>query len=138
MAERTTGVVAVTGSASGIGAAIRAHLERSGSRVIGIDVREADVRADLAEPGGRAAAVSAVERAAGGRLDGLVACAGVGPHVEDHALIVSLNYFGAQHLLDGLRGALSRGSQPAAVAISSNSSTLPGQVMAPFTEPAWP
>src|SRR5262249_58324884 len=71
------------------------------------------------------AAVAAIERASGGVLDGVVACAGVGPQVEDRALIVSLNYFGAQRLLDGLRGALARGTAPAAVAISSNSSTLP-------------
>ena len=119
------GTVAVTGSASGIGAAIRTRLERDGRRVIGVDLRDADVRADLATPAGRDAAVAAIERASGGVLDGVVACAGVGPHVADHALIVSLNYFGAQRLLDGLRGALARGTAPAAVAISSNSSTIP-------------
>jgi NAD(P)-dependent dehydrogenase (short-subunit alcohol dehydrogenase family) len=117
--------VAVTGSASGIGAAIRSRLERDGGRIIGVDLRDADVRADLATPGGRDAAVAAIERASGGVLDGVVACAGVGPQVEDRALIVSLNYFGAQRLLDGLRGALARGTAPAAVAISSNSSTIP-------------
>jgi NAD(P)-dependent dehydrogenase (short-subunit alcohol dehydrogenase family) len=120
------GTVAVTGSASGIGAAIRTRLEREGRRVIGVDLRDADVRADLATPAGRDAAVATIERATGGVLDGAVACAGVGPHVKDHALIVSLNYFGAQRLLEGLRGALARGNAPAAVAISSNSSTVPG------------
>ena len=119
------GTVAVTGSASGIGAAIRARLERDGRRVIGVDLRDADVKADLATPAGRDAAVAAIERASGGVLDGVVACAGVGPHVADRALIVSLNYFGGQCLLDGLRGALARGTAPAAVAISSNSSTIP-------------
>ncbi len=119
------GVIAVTGSASGIGAAIRARLARDAHRVIGVDLRDAEVVADLADPAGRAAAIAAVERESAGRLDGLVACAGVGPHVADQALIVSLNYFGAQHLLDGLRAALARGAQPAAVAITSNSSTLP-------------
>jgi NAD(P)-dependent dehydrogenase (short-subunit alcohol dehydrogenase family) len=118
-------VVAVTGSASGIGAAIQARLERDGQRVIGVDLRDAEVVADLAAPHGRTVAIAAVEAGCGGRLDGLVVCAGVGPHVADAALIVSLNYFGAQRLLDGLRPALARGAQPAAVAISSNSSTLP-------------
>jgi NAD(P)-dependent dehydrogenase (short-subunit alcohol dehydrogenase family) len=118
------GVIAVSGSASGIGAAIRARLARDGQRVIGIDLRDAEVIADLAAAEGRAAAISEVERQCGGRLDGLVVCAGVGPHVADQALIVSLNYFGAQALLEGLRAALARAPQPAAVAISSNSSTL--------------
>jgi len=116
---------AVTGSASGIGAAIRARLEREGHRVIGVDLRNAEVIADLATAAGRDAAIAAVEERCGGRLDGLVVCAGVGPHVGDAALIVSLNYFGAQRLLDGLRPALAHGDAPAAVAISSNSSTIP-------------
>jgi NAD(P)-dependent dehydrogenase (short-subunit alcohol dehydrogenase family) len=118
-------VSAVTGSASGIGAAIRARLTRDGQRVIGIDLRNADVVADLGTPDGRAAAIAAVERESGGRLDGLVVCAGVGPQIADKPLIVSLNYFGAQVLLDGLRAALAGGRQAAAVAISSNSSSLP-------------
>ena len=118
-------VVAVTGSASGIGAAIRARLERDGRRVIGVDLRDAEVVADLASAPGRAAAIAAIEGTSAGRLDGLVVCAGVGPHVADQPLIVSLNFFGAQTLLDGLRPALARATAPAAVAISSNSSTLP-------------
>jgi len=118
--------IAVTGSASGIGRAVRARLERSGERVIGIDLRDAEVIADLARPEGRAAAVVGVRAACGGRLDGLVACAGVGPQVEPWSTIVSLDYFGAQALLEGLREALAAGERPAAVAISSNSSTLPG------------
>jgi NAD(P)-dependent dehydrogenase (short-subunit alcohol dehydrogenase family) len=118
--------VAVTGSASGIGRAVRARLERAGARVIGVDLRDAEVIADLAGPEGRAAAVAAVRVACAGRLDGLVACAGVGPQVEPWSTIVSLDYFGAQALLQGLREMLAAGDSPAAVAVSSNSSTLPG------------
>ena len=118
-------VIAVSGSASGIGAAIAARCRRDGQRVIGVDLREADVVADLATAAGRAGAIAAVERACDGRLDGVVACAGVGPQVESRELIVSLNYFGAQLLLASLRPALARGTQPAAVAISSNASTIP-------------
>jgi NADP-dependent 3-hydroxy acid dehydrogenase YdfG len=42
------GVIAITGSASGIGAATRQWLEDDGHSVIGIDVRDAEVIADLA------------------------------------------------------------------------------------------
>ena len=118
--------IVVTGSASGIGRAVRARLERAGDRVIGIDLRDAEVIADLARPEGRAAAVAAVRAACDRRLDGLVACAGVGPQVEPWSTIVALDYFGAHALLEGLRGTLAAGDRPAAVAISSNSSTLPG------------
>ena len=69
-------VVVVTGSASGIGAAVRSRLAGDGCRVIGIDLRAADVTADLADPVGRARAIDAVGALAGGALDGVVACAG--------------------------------------------------------------
>jgi NAD(P)-dependent dehydrogenase (short-subunit alcohol dehydrogenase family) len=114
--------VAVSGSASGIGAAIRARLEGAGQRVVGVDLRDAEVTADLGTPAGRAAAVAGVERAAGGRLDGVVACAGIGPQCEP-ARVVGVNYFGATAFLDGLRALLAAGAAPAAVAIASNSAT---------------
>ena len=47
--------VAITGSASGIGAATRTRLEAAGAHVIGIDLRDAEVIADLTTAGGRAA-----------------------------------------------------------------------------------
>ena len=119
-------MIAITGSASGIGAAIRKRLEREGRTIVGVDLRDAEVRADLTTPAGRAAAIEGVLHASNGRLDGLVACAGVGPQVEPWSTIVSLNYFGAVAVLDGLRAALAAGTAPAAVAISSNSAGLPG------------
>lgn len=120
------GTIAVTGSASGMGAAIRRRLESAGHTIIGIDLRAADIVADLGTAAGRASAIASVRRSAGGRLDGLVACAGVATHVEPRSIIVSVNYFGAQVLLAGLRDLLAAGSQPAAVAICSNSAPLPG------------
>jgi NAD(P)-dependent dehydrogenase (short-subunit alcohol dehydrogenase family) len=119
-------VTAVTGSASGIGAAVRARLQAAGERVIGVDLRDAEVTADLGTPAGRAAARAAISAVSGRRLDGLVACAGVGPQVEPWPTIVSVNYFGAQALLAGLRDALAGGDRPAVVVVSSNSSTVPG------------
>jgi NAD(P)-dependent dehydrogenase (short-subunit alcohol dehydrogenase family) len=118
-------VIVVTGSASGIGLATRNRLAAAGDDVIGVDLRDAEVLADLATPAGRAAAIAAVLQATGGRIDGLVACAGVGPECEPWSTIVSLNYFGVHALLEGLRPALAAAESPAAVAVSSNSSTLP-------------
>ncbi|HEX5613632.1 MAG TPA: SDR family oxidoreductase [Acidimicrobiia bacterium] len=115
---------AVTGSASGLGAATSARLVGAGARVIGVDLRDADVDADLATTAGRADAVARVLDACDGVLDGVVPCAGLGPQVADHALMLSVNYFGAVAFLDGLAEALGRGDQPAVVMISSHSVML--------------
>lgn len=116
--------VVVTGSASGMGAATRTRLEAAGQRVVGVDVRDAEVIADLGTPEGRAAAVAEVRALAGDSLDGLVTWAGIAglTHFPGH-LLVSVNYFGSVALFDGLRPLLARGDRPAAVAISSNSTT---------------
>ncbi len=116
--------VAVTGSASGIGRATAERLAADGHSVIGVDLHDADVVADLATPHGRDAAVADVLAACAGVLDGLVTCAGLGG-VPDRAgsLVVEVNYFGTVDLLDGLRPALARSDAPAAVAIASNSTT---------------
>ncbi len=115
------GHAVVTGSASGIGAAVAAGLRKEGFDVIGIDLKGAEIEADLSSHDGRRDAIKAVIGASGGAIDRLVLCAGLGSHLEDLPLIASVNYFGAIELLDGLQGALKRGNEPAAVAISSNS-----------------
>ena len=120
--------VVVTGSASGMGAATRTRLEQAGQRVIGIDLHDADILADLGTRRGREAAVAAVTELSGGTIDGLVTWAGLtGLTTIAGSAIVSVNYFGTVSLLSGLRPLLARGDQPAAVAISSNSATcMPG------------
>ncbi|WP_020653304.1 SDR family oxidoreductase [Massilia niastensis] len=115
--------LALTGCASGIGAATRTALLAAGHTIIGIDRHGADIDADLSNPAGRAAAVAAVLERCGGVLDGLVLCAGLGAHVEPPSLVVSVNYFGVTELLDGLLPALQRGRDAAAVVVSSVAST---------------
>jgi NAD(P)-dependent dehydrogenase (short-subunit alcohol dehydrogenase family) len=112
--------VCITGSAGGIGAATRTRLERDGARVIGVDVRDAEVVADLSTPSGRDAMVAAVTEQCDGTLDGLVAAAGI---MGTEPLVVAINFFGAIATLDGLRPLLARGTDASAVAISSNSTT---------------
>jgi NAD(P)-dependent dehydrogenase (short-subunit alcohol dehydrogenase family) len=127
----TQRTVVVTGSASGMGAATRARLEADGQRVIGVDLRDADVVADLSTPEGRDAAIAGVVELAGGALDGLVTWAGIAGLSDTPAgLLVSVNFFGTVRLLDGLRPLLAAGDRPAAVAVSSNSTTcMPGVPM---------
>ena len=123
------GTAAITGSASGIGAAVRERLEKQGDRVIGVDLRDAEVVADLSTPEGRREAVEGVLQASGGALDRVVLAAGLGAHVDDIALVASVNYFGAVEVLDGLRPALEGRSDAAVVVVCSNSAQ-----MAPFQE----
>jgi NAD(P)-dependent dehydrogenase (short-subunit alcohol dehydrogenase family) len=114
---------ALTGGASGIGAAIKAHLINQGHKVISIDIRDADIEADLSTSEGRSRAISDVTSAATQGLDGFIACAGVGSHIEDLTLIPSVNYFGAVDLLEGLRELLAA-SGGSVVLISSNSAPM--------------
>jgi NAD(P)-dependent dehydrogenase (short-subunit alcohol dehydrogenase family) len=127
-----TRTVVVTGSASGMGAATKARLEADGQRVIGVDVRDADVVADLGTPDGRHAAIAAVTEQSGGAIDGLVTWAGLAGLTERPGdVLVSVTYFGAVAMLDGLRPLLAAGNDAAAVAISSNSTAVqPGVPMA--------
>jgi NAD(P)-dependent dehydrogenase (short-subunit alcohol dehydrogenase family) len=117
-------VCAITGSASGIGAAIRRRLESDGARVIGVDLRDAEIAADLSTSQGRHAAVSGVLERCSGRLDRLVLSAGVGAHVRPPSLVASVNYFGAVELLDALLPALRAGESPAALVVCSNSAQM--------------
>ena len=117
-------IAAVTGSGSGIGAAVRERLEKDGARVVGVDLRGAEIEADLSDARGRESARTAILAACEGRLDRLVCCAGVGPTVADLRLVPSVNYFGVVEVLDGLREALSAGSEAAAVLICSNSAQM--------------
>ena len=110
----------VTGSAGGMGIAIRSYLEGRGEKVIGVDVRDAEVIADLSSVEGRAAMIDDIDKLCGGKLDGVVAGAGVCNDVPGD-LITSVNYYGAVATLDRLRPMLENGESPRAVGISSNS-----------------
>src|SRR3954470_6216629 len=95
--------VVVTGSASGMGAATKAGLEADGQRVIGVDLRDADVVADLGTAAGRGSAIAAVAEQCDGVIDGLVTWAGVPGLTETPgSLLASVNYFGTVVLLEGL------------------------------------
>lgn len=111
--------IVMSGCATGIGAATRKALEAEGHKIIGIDIRDAEIVADLSTAQGRRQAVADVLAQCGGALDGLVLCAGLGAQTAAVGKVVSVNYFGAVELLDGLLPALRQGRAPAAVVISS-------------------
>jgi NAD(P)-dependent dehydrogenase (short-subunit alcohol dehydrogenase family) len=113
MSERT---YVITGSASGIGAATAKRLVDSGHRVIGVDLHDADVIADLATRQGRTALVDGVRDATGGRIDGIIAGAGIS---SEDPVTVSINFFGAVATLEGLRPFLAASEHPRAATICS-------------------
>ncbi|MDI6515253.1 SDR family oxidoreductase [Streptomyces coelicoflavus] len=112
--------VVVTGSGSGIGAALTGLLRARGDRVIGVDLRGGEIDADLSTPPGRAAAAAAATEAAGGVVDAVVTCAGTS--VPGTAM-VTVNYFGTTEFVTALRPALTAARQPRVVLIGSISGT---------------
>ncbi len=123
------GVYAVTGSASGMGYAVAEKLRAAGHRVIGVDLKDADVVADLSNPDGRAAAAKAVTDACDGRLDGAVLAAGLGPTggLAGVHRILTVNFLGVVELAEAWRPALAAASHAKVVVVSSNSTTtMPG------------
>lgn len=111
----------ITGSASGIGRALADQLRARGEEVVGVDLRDADVLADLATAEGRAAAVDAVRALGGGGVDALVTCAGV---AEPSPLMVRINYFGTVEFVEALRPVLAASPSPRVAVIGSISGTM--------------
>lgn len=109
----------VTGSASGIGAATAKTLRDRGDRVIGIDLRDVEVEADLSTAAGRKDAATRAMELADGAIDGVIACAGISAPI---AKTVSINYFGVTELLEHLVPALKKSDAPRAAVVSSMAS----------------
>lgn len=108
----------VTGSASGIGASMASILRGQGDEVLGCDLRDAEVIADLSTSRGRESLVDQVTK--WGHIDAVLAIAGGG-----QTRLLETNYFGAVATLEGLRPLLARSAAPRAVAVSSTSSLAP-------------
>ena len=111
----------VTGSASGIGAAIVSRLRSSGWQVCGVDRAHADVTADLSTEAGCLSMIRPVAERFHGALDALVTCAGIS---EQSPRTLLVNYLGAVRTLRGLRPLLENGSHPRALAIGSLAATF--------------
>ena len=115
---------ALTGAASGIGAALSSQLTHEGQRVISVDIKDANIVADLSTRSGREDAIDSVISLAPDGLDGFVPLAGLGSGAGHAAtLMTSLNFFGAVEMTEGLRPLLARNSG-AIVMVSSNSSVM--------------
>jgi NAD(P)-dependent dehydrogenase (short-subunit alcohol dehydrogenase family) len=123
------GTYVVTGAASGMGHAAAERLRSAGHAVVTVDLRDADVVADLATDAGRRTAVAQVLARAGDRLDGAVLAAGLGPVPGREETIAQVNYVAPVALLLAWRDALARaaadsGTSSKVVVFGSNSASV--------------
>lgn len=89
------GIFAITGASGEIGAPAAAILKQKGHETINIDIRKADIEADLSIPEGRQKAIDELHKLCPDGLDGLICCAGISGACGNLKKIISLNYFGA-------------------------------------------
>jgi len=117
------GIFAMTGGATGIGAALKTQLLADGHQVISVDIKEGDIIADLSTADGRQAAVDGIRERAPEGLDGFIPCAGLPPVAKPLSLIARVNYFAVIATIEGLRDllAMKRGS---VLLVSSNSAPM--------------
>jgi NAD(P)-dependent dehydrogenase (short-subunit alcohol dehydrogenase family) len=114
--------ILITGSASGLGRATAQWLRDAGNRVIGVDLHEADVVADLADNADRARLGQAVRALACEGLDAVIACAGSAAASPER--IISVNFFGTVTTLEEFLPDLRRSAHPRAVLVASTASLL--------------
>lgn len=112
----------ITGTASGIAAATARMLKEAGNKVIGVDIHDADIIADLSTKQGRQDAAKQAVELAGGNVDAVIACAGLAHPI---AKTVSVNYFGMSEFLEAMAPTLAKSEAPRAVCISSMASLMP-------------
>jgi NAD(P)-dependent dehydrogenase (short-subunit alcohol dehydrogenase family) len=112
----------ITGAASGIGAATSDLLKERGAKVIGVDIHDADINADLGTLAGRKDAVDSAIKLSGGSIDGIIPCAGL---MRSTIQTVSVNFFGVTDFLTGLLPILKNSSAPRVAIPSSMASLLP-------------
>lgn len=124
--------IVISGSASGIGLACKQTFESLGDRVIGIDIRDADILADLSTPEGRQQAIDAALARSDNAIDGLILCAGLSGVSHPGDMTLSVNYFGSIALFDGLRPAMEGRPNPCAIGLVSNSSHFGIEYEDPF------
>lgn len=112
----------ITGAGSGIGAATAALLREQGHTVVGVDLRNSDVAADLSARETRIQGAKDALEAAGGKVDAVIASAGLS---IPKAVTAAVNYYGAVEFLEELRPALAESEAPRAVVVSSMASLQP-------------
>lgn len=115
---------AVSGSSSGIGRSVCELLKEQGQELITIDLKGADINADLSTEKGRSQCLLELTKKAEDGLDGLIPCAGVGGHIGQSEKVIEVNYRGATDLIEGALPLLEK-RRGVVVVIGSNSMAMP-------------
>lgn len=104
--------VALTGGATGIGAAVATKLKEAGHHVTAFDISDPGgnvdrwVQTDLSDPASISAALAAVD----GPFDALINNAGLPPRPGLEEIILRVNWFGLKAFLDGMLDKLAPGA----------------------------
>ena len=96
------GVYIVTGGSGGIGGKTVEILRNQGHEVLNVDLKDADICANLATKEGRDYVIDTIHEMFPDGIDSLCCNAGVSGACGNLKLIVSLNYYGAVNLAHGL------------------------------------
>lgn len=113
------GIYVITGATSGIGAKTAEILRERGHEVVNIDLKDGDINANLATKEGRASALAELHERFPDGIDSMICNAGVGNNAPI-PLIISLNYFGATVMAQGVFDLLQKRGGCCTI-ISSNS-----------------
>jgi len=116
-------IYAMTGGATGIGAALKQQLLSAGHQVISVDIKEGDIIADLSSTEGRQTAVEGIRERAPDGLDGFIPCAGLPPVAKPLSLIAQVNYFAVVETVAGLRDLIAK-KRGTVLLVSSNSAPM--------------
>ena len=110
------GIYVITGGSSGIGAKTVEILKGRKHQVVNIDLKGGDIDANLATKEGRKKALEELHRQFPDGIDAMICNAGVNVNIP---LIISLNYFGATEMAQGVFDLLEK-KKGSCVVTSSN------------------
>lgn len=110
------GIYVITGGSSGIGAKTVEILKSKGHDVVNIDLNGGDINANLATKEGRKHALTELHEKYPDGIDAMICNAGVNNNIP---LIISLNYFGATEMAQGVFDLLEK-KRGSCVVTSSN------------------
>ena len=109
--------LALTGGATGIGAATVARLRAEGHEIVIFDIQEPEgeerwIKLDLMDEG----SISAALAAADGSFDGLVSIAGIPPRGDNHVACLTINTLATGTFIEGFMAKLNEGAALVTVA----------------------